>query len=161
MYLLHLDCCNLWVLFCCSVAVKPGRLFHRVSLRPSHSFSFFFGHREQKSLQVFVSSWYSFKSIPVFNACKCKSPHARHLKNGGFWFLWKTLTQVLAKHLPNQFPALCYVTTMVPGQYACNPREAGTKMATLETVLETGTHRAVPYQSCQASQWKHALSFQC
>lgn len=43
-------------------------------------------------------------------------------------------TRLSSKLLHNQCPALCYVTTIVPGQHTANPKEAGTKMATVETM---------------------------
>lgn len=45
---------------------------------------------------------------------------------------WQVLVYV--RDLPNQRPALRYATTMVPGQHAWNPKEAGTKMVTLGTI---------------------------
>lgn len=50
-----------------------------------------------------------------------------------------------AKLLPNQCPALCYITTVVPGKPSWNTKEARSKMVTVETVwgpVGTGTNQA-------------------
>lgn len=86
------------------------------------------------------------------NKNACSSSFAHGVVLWEFQFLIhenkKTFTQVVhvqmsvcesptrpsSKLLHNQCPALCYVTTIVPGQHTANPKEAGTKMATVETM---------------------------